>query len=261
MIKVFSAIVLYFFRIKFFFRKFNIGYKNSDLVLDVGSGNDPHPRADLLVDFAQKNYSRPFGLVKDERPFIVADIHALPFKSKIIDFVVCSQVLEHVDDPAKAVSELARIGRGGYIELPSVYFQKLADIAHHKWFTGTCDEGILFMRKKSPCFDIMLAKFFFEVGDVKKDTLYRAWYYSIGGNVVAYKWKDRIGCRIQDCPESDIDYSAFQRGLEEERGIEPKLENRFKVLFKNILKSYFGFRTGRRNKIAKSLQNGEVVNG
>jgi SAM-dependent methyltransferase len=37
------------------------------------------------------------------------DIHDLQFENEIFDCVVCNAVLEHVEDPAKAISELFRV--------------------------------------------------------------------------------------------------------------------------------------------------------
>lgn len=38
-----------------------------------------------------------------------ADVSQLPFKSKVFDQVICSEVLEHLDDPKKVVKELGGV--------------------------------------------------------------------------------------------------------------------------------------------------------
>lgn len=43
--------------------------------------------------------------------FILADVTYLPFRSSSIDVVICSEVLEHLYNPAKALKELSRISR------------------------------------------------------------------------------------------------------------------------------------------------------
>ncbi len=40
-----------------------------------------------------------------------SDVHSLPFKDDAFDLVLCSEVLEHLPDPEKAVSELLRIAK------------------------------------------------------------------------------------------------------------------------------------------------------
>jgi len=41
----------------------------------------------------------------------VGDLFALPFPDRSFDVVVCSEVLEHLDDPARAFAELRRVAR------------------------------------------------------------------------------------------------------------------------------------------------------
>jgi ubiquinone/menaquinone biosynthesis C-methylase UbiE len=50
----------------------------------------------------------------------VSDSNPLPLKSGIAIKVICQEVLEHVDDPAAVLSELARIGKPGTRYLLSV---------------------------------------------------------------------------------------------------------------------------------------------
>lgn len=47
--------------------------------------------------------------------FQVADAHKLPFKSNYFDVVICLEMLEHVDNPVKVMSEIYRVmKKGGY---------------------------------------------------------------------------------------------------------------------------------------------------
>jgi len=46
------------------------------------------------------------------RPF-VASVHKIPLRSGSVDFVVCSEVLEHVPDVDSAIKELGRVLKGG----------------------------------------------------------------------------------------------------------------------------------------------------
>jgi SAM-dependent methyltransferase len=49
------------------------------------------------------------------------DIRSLGFKDSVFDAVVCNAILEHVDDPQKALSELFRVLRPGgkiWVEVP-----------------------------------------------------------------------------------------------------------------------------------------------
>lgn len=108
------------------------------LVLDIGSGGWPFKRADHLADkYPDKTTHRAETMVRDERPFFEVDLEHLPFDDKAYDFVFCSHVLEHMDNPGKALRELMRIGKRGYIEVPTrlsdvmLNFTRLPD--HHRW--------------------------------------------------------------------------------------------------------------------------------
>ena len=59
----------------------NIPVKAKDLVLDVGSGDNPHVRADILCDaylMDSKERSGKFDLIVDGRPFVFEDACKLP---------------------------------------------------------------------------------------------------------------------------------------------------------------------------------------
>jgi SAM-dependent methyltransferase len=109
-----------------------------DLVLDIGSGGWPFRRANHLADrFPEGTTHRFESMVRDGRPFFEVDIEHLPFADQTYDFVFCSHVLEHLEDPAQAMRELMRVGKRGYIEVPTrlsdimFNFTRLKD--HHRW--------------------------------------------------------------------------------------------------------------------------------
>ncbi len=56
--------------------------------------------SDKFIHFAKKNYSN----VK----FVIADAHKLPFGNNSFDTIICTEMLEHVVDPGKVMSEIKR---------------------------------------------------------------------------------------------------------------------------------------------------------
>jgi SAM-dependent methyltransferase len=107
-------------------------------VLDVGSGGWPFIRATHLADKHPDLTTHRFeAVVRDERPFYEVDLEKLPFADREYDFVFCSHVLEHIDNPGVAMRELMRVGKRGYIEVPT----RLSDVMfnftrlpnHHRW--------------------------------------------------------------------------------------------------------------------------------
>jgi SAM-dependent methyltransferase len=107
-------------------------------VLDIGSGQDPLPQATLLVDrFLDESVHRTQAFLSLGKPVVVADIMNLPFQAKHFDFVNCTHLLEHVDDPIRACQELMRVGKRGYIETPTFGKDSLfgwAGLVHHRWY-------------------------------------------------------------------------------------------------------------------------------
>ncbi len=137
---------------RYFYQKEYIDFqiKDEDKVLDIGSGGHPFPLATHLADFYEgKTTHRTEELQRDDRPFTICNLEKTQFADKEFDFVYCSHVLEHIDDPAQACEELMRIGKRGYIETPS----KISDIMfnftkipnHHKWHTQVLGNTLIFM--------------------------------------------------------------------------------------------------------------------
>lgn len=91
-----------------------------DRVLDIGSGGNPFPYATVLADRSlEMSSTRHEPLVTNDKPFVLADIHHLPFEDKTFDYVYCVHVLELIEDPLQACRELIRVGKRGFIETPT----------------------------------------------------------------------------------------------------------------------------------------------
>ncbi|MBL0358841.1 MAG: methyltransferase domain-containing protein [Chitinophagaceae bacterium] len=65
------------------------------------------------------------GLLKTDKPVVTYDSEVFPFADKEFDYVVCSHVLEHVDNVDQFLSEVQRVGKRGYLEFPTVYYDYL----------------------------------------------------------------------------------------------------------------------------------------
>lgn len=119
---------------------FNI--QDGDKVLDIGAGINPFPLATHLADL-----NAVLDLTKDSRPFTACDIENLPFHDKEFDFIYCSHVLEHTENPARACEELMRVGKMGYIETPTrtsdIMFNITAMQPPHKWFVSLIGNNTL----------------------------------------------------------------------------------------------------------------------
>ena len=138
-------------------RRIDIPVGAEALVLDVGSGDKPHWRADVLLDrylgdefAAQRSGSRSAEV---SRPMFDADAADMPFADNAFDYVICSHMLEHVTDPAAVIGELCRVGRAGYIEVPEAASAKIVDFPSHLWWCELRDGVLTFTAKTHPYFD------------------------------------------------------------------------------------------------------------
>lgn len=139
------------------------------VVLDIGGWADPLPRADWVIDlmpYETRGLYEREGWVgaRDEPPerfsadtWIVRDIcdrEPYPFADGALDFAVCAQTLEDVRDPLFVCSEMIRIARAGYVEVPSRLEEQSWGVAgdfvgwpHHRWLIDLEGERLTFAQK------------------------------------------------------------------------------------------------------------------
>jgi ubiquinone/menaquinone biosynthesis C-methylase UbiE len=132
-------------------RFYNFGIKSTDKVLDVGSGNMPFHLANHLVDITIKNdnFGRAGVAFKHIGgiPIYECSLESLPFEDNEFDFVYCSHVLEHVDNPDKACRELIRVGKRGFIESPTRgkdIWLNTAKTSNHRWAIEKSSNRLIF---------------------------------------------------------------------------------------------------------------------
>jgi hypothetical protein len=137
---------------------------DSDQVLDVGGGASPFERADWVIDLLPHDKRGLYGADPDpsaERfsalTWIERDICARqpwPFTDGQFDFSVCSHTLEDVRDPVFVCSELIRVSKAGYIEVPSRLEEQSRGFqgpwvgwGHHHWLIDLAGDEITFVFK------------------------------------------------------------------------------------------------------------------
>ncbi len=118
-------------RVRWALRKMSLPVNADALVLDVGSGGNPYPRSDVLLDRIEGAEHRNGDSMVIDRAAVFADATNMPFKDKSFDFVVASHILEHMSDPAAFLHELQRVAKAGYIETPNALFERLAPFDIH----------------------------------------------------------------------------------------------------------------------------------
>lgn len=112
-----------------FYRNLIKSYQLADAkhpILDVGSGSRPLDEADVISDlYVETTKHRSSLLITKDKPFIICTVMALPFRSKTFGFVNCMHVLEHLEEPSKALQELKRVAKHGYVETPGWFGERI----------------------------------------------------------------------------------------------------------------------------------------
>lgn len=117
------------------------------VLLDVGCGLKPYE-----IDFAPF-VRKHFGLeyfpesgYRGNRADVAGDASCLPFADATIDTILCTEVLEHVANPEKAIEEFSRVlAPGGIAITTAPFFYPVHD--SHDFFRYT-DKGLAAMMKR-----------------------------------------------------------------------------------------------------------------
>jgi Methyltransferase domain len=134
------------------------------LVLDVGGWARPLSRADWVLDLQPFETRGLYGRDGDpgsERfsaeTWVRRDMCARepwPFADDRFDFAVCAHTLEDVRDPVWVCSELSRVARAGYVEVPAVAEEMTLGVqgpwvgwGHHHWLCFAEDGGLTVVMK------------------------------------------------------------------------------------------------------------------
>jgi len=190
-----------------------------DVVLDIGGWIMPFNRANYVIDIMPYETRGEFGSTGGDKEYFTRETwlqrdicsrEPFPFGDKEIDYVICSQTLEDVRDPIFVCSEMDRIAKRGYIEVPSriaetalgIQSRRYAGYYHHRWLIEIDDNEIVFFPKLH--------------------LIYASWRYLvpsiIGENLkerekIQYMfWEGDLRYRERICVESD-DVSEYLEGF------------------------------------------------
>jgi SAM-dependent methyltransferase len=111
----------------------------------VGSGGNPYPRSNVLLDAYESSRERHWAPLTADRQTVLGFVENLPFKDKSFDYVIASHVLEHVLNPEVFMSEIYRVGGGrGYLEFPLPPYEYLFNFDVHTQFVWFDEqEGVI----------------------------------------------------------------------------------------------------------------------
>ena len=169
----------------------------TDTVIDVGCGDGAniHFCAQfaahvIAIDADQAKVAKAERRLqsgsKASYAVMLGDAGAIPIENMTADKVICTEVLEHVDDPARVLSELVRIGKPG-----ATYLLSVPDAASENVLKRVGPKVIF----EKPHHIRIIARDEFErmavnAGLVVKTHTYRGFYWALW---YAFSWKCGVG--------------------------------------------------------------------
>lgn len=116
----------------------------SGQIIDIGSGKRFGKwLAEYRHLFNEETY-KTLDSDPTHNPDIVGDIHHLPFSDNTVEAVICYSVLEHIENPKRAIQEIHRVLRAGgraLVSVPSLYPYH-AKGARYKDYWRFFDDGL-----------------------------------------------------------------------------------------------------------------------
>lgn len=117
-------------KIKWAYRKLSLPVSRDSLILEVGSGGNPHPYSSVLVERYFSDEHRLKEIEVDSR-LVLADACKLPFRDNTFDYSLSYHVLEHVKNPSRFLDENMRVSKAGYIETPNYLYERFMPLDVH----------------------------------------------------------------------------------------------------------------------------------
>ena len=152
-------------------------------ILDLGCSNANFwPEANHFADI--HDYREDFKIKNLKFTKIEPD-KKLPFKDKEFDYIICAHVIEHVNDPIFFKQEIERIGKSGYIELPTrlndnIVFGCDEEIYGHKWWFEFDDDDkkLVFAEKRDAIEQFVSVGSIFNLTDIFEDSFIIQTYWN-----------------------------------------------------------------------------------
>lgn len=119
------------------------------LRLNTGKSNLVRKDNEWILPYVEKVDYKILDPVPDYNPDIVGDIHNLSFASETKEAILCLAVLEHVENPIKAMDELFRVLKPGgklLIYVPFLYYYHAHEGYYGDYWRFTYDTLKLFAK-------------------------------------------------------------------------------------------------------------------
>jgi len=124
-------------------------------ILDIGCGSYPNKHANVFVDKFPWNDKQRSGkkIKKFPKNFVAADVECLPFRDDAFDYCYCTHLIEHTSWANRALDEMGRVAKAGYISAPHMYYEFSFGKRFHKWFFYVKGGRIVMLQKDKSLFE------------------------------------------------------------------------------------------------------------
>lgn len=220
--------------------------KETDIVLEIGPGSTPFQRSDVFlemryddVNIAKSQRGEIDETFTTKKPIIYYDGNEFPFKNKEFDYVICSHVVEHVPNVELFLSECIRVGKKGYFEYPTIYFEYINNIQVHlniqKFNSKT--KCFYYKSKKELNVDQFLPIQQFLSEGMNKGYIQDLYDFIIAYSIEGFEWEGNFNFKksnsIYDLCEENFNHIPT-KSKEQDYSVH---KNQFTRKFKNIVKS------------------------
>lgn len=117
-------------------------------ILDIGAGEMPYKSYCKNLEYKSQDFGKytgenvkigiKSGKYDTESVDIISDITDIPVKNNSFDYVLCTEVFEHIPDPLKALREISRINKTGLIL--TAPFASLTHFYPYFFYTGFSEQ-------------------------------------------------------------------------------------------------------------------------
>lgn len=190
--------------------------KKEDRVLEIGPGATPFWRSDV---FLEKRYATKteyiaqtghVGELQTDKKVVFYEGGTFPFEDGAFDYVICSHVLEHVENPDAFLKEIQRVGKRGYLEFPTLYYDFLYNFPEHPMLLNYKDGIIHWMPKSVAGFNQYknVQAFFYRTCELE--------YHSLIGELKEYlfqgfEWEGKIASQqVENLDDLCYDLSTLK---------------------------------------------------
>ena len=218
-------------------RRLHVPVESQALVLEVGSGGNPFPRANVLLDAYEVTRERHYQPLISDRPIVLGRVEDMPFRDDAFDFVIACHVLEHSTDLDASLREIQRVARAGYIECPDAFLERINPYPDHRYEVTERNGSLVTRRKHSWIRDAELVELYEHQVKISKKWPSHLRHNAFAFHVRHFWSRDTGGIQHVDLTPADERLAPFPQPPESEQKTmaSSTLRSRLRDLVRNIV--------------------------